>query len=215
VEEKTRLVSGSTTRATPTSGAPQGLELTNAETLGADGRNTDFDHAVEIANGGSLTVRGTYRLTKCPDILPTTWPSPVKYPDATRKYIRVDEPLSTASALCPRQRSRATTPKSLHATVVSVRPAVVRLSWRGDSTLTVDAVGSASGVAALAPKRQCNSSCVARLRPGRSAQMQLEPVDPCPPATHNDLLTLIVSHQHGGHLTVAAKAPRLHKAVCH
>jgi hypothetical protein len=215
VEEKTRLVAGGSTRALPANGAPQGLELIRAETLGADGRNTNFDDAVEITSGGTLTVRGTYRLTHCPDILPTTWPSPVSYPHATRRYVRVDEPLRTASALCPRAPSRASTPKSLHATVVSVRPPVVRLSWRGDSTLTIDTVGSASGVAVLVPKRQCNTSCVARLAPGHSARLQLQPVDPCPPATHNDRLTLVVSHQHGGRTTVAARAPRLHNAVCH
>jgi hypothetical protein len=211
VEERSE-VSGGNTEATPVTSTPLGLELVGLATLGSDGRTATFDGPVTLAPSGSLTVRSRYRVTDCPDLLPPAWPTPVDFVGSTRAYVRVDEPLHTAAALCPGVRSRARSLTGLTGTVVAADAEVptVRLRWEGPGTLEVASVGSASGVAALPVELGCGGSCVAELTPGGTASLTLQPIDPCPPATDDDTLTL----QRAGGELVAVTVDGLHRAVC-
>ena len=107
VEEFSTVLDGASVRAVPAAAVPLGLELLDTSVVTPDGRSSDFDSPVTLDPSGSLTVRSRYRLTDCPDILPTQWPSPAEFPDATRTYLRLDGPLHTAYALCPDVRGKA------------------------------------------------------------------------------------------------------------
>ncbi|MEO8107453.1 MAG: hypothetical protein ABI720_09050 [Actinomycetes bacterium] len=213
VEEVSDLVAGDDTTARPTTATPLGLQLIGSALVTPDGRTTAFDAPIALTASGSLTVRNRYRLTDCPDVLPALWPSPVEFPDATRTYLRLDGPLHTAYALCPKSASRARTLPQLFGVLVEGDGVLVRLSWRGTGDLTIRDVGSASGVAALATDSRCDDSCIAVLAAGSSEIVQFQPVDPCPPATTSSRLTLVVG---GGDVedVVALSVQGLAKAVC-
>lgn len=210
VEETSTLAAGGQARGVPAVKSPPGLSFVGATVVSADGRNEPFDAPVALAQPGSLTVRGHYRLTDCPDLLPVQWPSPAEFPGATRSYTRLEEPLHTAYALCPDQPTRAASEDRLRGTLAPGTTTAVRLAWSGITPLTITAVGSAASVAAVVVEPGCGGTCVAQLNPGGAATVTLQPVDPCPPATDDDRLTLELDD---GRL-VAVHVPDLHEAIC-
>lgn len=216
VEEVSTVLDGTSVRAVPAESVPLGLELVDTSVVTPDGRTTDFDAPVTLDPSGSLTVRNRYRLTDCPDVIPTQWPSPAEFPGATRTYLRLDGPLHTAYALCPDVPGRAKPVPGLDGTLVSTNPTRVRLSWSGRELLSFAAVGSASGVAALVPEPapECDASCVALLNPRRSVTIGLQPVDPCPPATTSDRLVLLVTDGRTASSPVLIRVDDLHRAIC-
>ena len=214
VDEVSDLVDGDTAIAHPTDVAPLGLRLVDSAVVTSDGRTEAFDTPITLTASGSLTVRNRYRLTDCPDVLPAQWPSTTDFPDATRTYLRLDEPLHTAYALCPGAPSGARPLPQLSGLLVGGDGVLVRLRWQGTGDLTIQAVGSASGVAALAIDSPCGASCVATLTSGGSAVVQIQPADPCPPATTDDNLTLTVAAPDEPALIVSVLVPALHVAVC-
>jgi hypothetical protein len=210
VEEVSTVVDGGTVRATPPTSAPVGLELLRSTVQTADGRSTDFDAPLRLQPSGALTVVGRYRLTDCPDLLPTQWPSPSEFPDATRTYPRLEEPLHTAYAICPSAQSKAKPLDGLTGALVDGIAPTIRLSWSGSSSLTIATIGSASGVAALVTEPGCGGGCATEVAAGGETTVTLQPVDPCPPATVDDTLTLKLE---GGEL-VNLDVPDLHRAIC-
>lgn len=216
VEEVSTVLDGTTVRAVPAQSVPLGLAIVDTTVVMPDGRTMDFDAPVTLDPSGSLTVRNRYRLTDCPDVVPTQWPSPAEFPGATRTYLRLDGPLHTAYALCPGVQGKANPIPGLTGVLVSASPTRVRLSWSGSGVLSVSSVGSASGVAALVPESapECDASCVLRLGPASSATLPLEPVDPCPPATTSDQLTLLVTKGGAAPSPVLVRVEDLHRAVC-
>ncbi|MCZ3387162.1 MAG: hypothetical protein LH630_09410 [Actinomycetia bacterium] len=213
IEEVSTVVDGAAVRAIPTDLIPLGLQLIDASIVTPDGRTKSFDSPITIDASGSLTVRSRYRLTECPDIVPTLWPSPADFPGATRSYLRLDGPLHTASAICPRMNSAAERLSGLSGTAIDGSPALVRLTWGGPQPLTIKAIGAASGVAAIVANPDCDASCVATLPPGGTAELQLQPVDPCPPATDSNRLTLVVMRDDASS-TIALDVSGLADAVC-
>ncbi len=192
VEEVSTAVDGEAARAVPATRTPLGLQLISSAVISADGRSKPFDAPVTISRSGTLTVRNSYRLTDCPDVIPTQWPSPADFPGASRSYVRLDEPLHTGYALCPDSKSKAAQLRDLAGAVIAGNASRLRLTWLGDQTITIRAIGSASGVAAIVANPTCDASCVASIPPGGSTELQLAPVDPCPPASENNRLTLVV-----------------------
>jgi hypothetical protein len=169
---------------------------------------------VTLTADGSVTIRGRYRLTACPDLLPTLWPSPAAFDGASHTYSRLDEPQHTALALCPQSKSDAERLPGLTGTVPDTREPQVRLTWKDTGPLTVTAVGSASTVATVVPEPDCDAGCVTVVTPSRPATVQLQTVDPCPPATTDDSLVLVVSQDGGPQRTVAVDVPGLHRTLC-
>lgn len=214
VEEVSDLVDGESAQAEPTQVTPLGMRLVNSAVITPDGRANAFDAPITLTASGSLTVRNRYRLTDCPDILPAQWPSPTEFPDSTRTYLRLDGPLHTAFALCPKAASKARQLPQLTGAVVEGAGLAVRLTWQGPDALMVRAVGSASGVAALATDPQCDGSCIATISSGGSELVQLQPVDPCPPATTNEALVLVLDSTGQQPSLVSVRVPELHRAVC-
>lgn len=214
VDEVSDLVDGASAVAVPTQGAPLGLRLIDSAVISADGRKAAFDAPITLTASGSLAVRNRYRLTHCPDILPVQWPSPTEFPDSTRTYPRIDAPLHTAFALCPKAASRAKQlPQLSGVSVESVTP-TVRLTWKGTDELTIRAIGSASGVAALATDPQCDPGCMTRIAGNGSALLQFQAVDPCPPAATNDSLVLVLTAPGGTISLVSVRVSDLHRTVC-
>lgn len=214
VEEVSDLVDGVSAVAEPTQGAPLGLRLVDSAVIAPDGRKRAFDAPITLTPSGSLTVRSRYRLTACPDVVPVQWPSPAEFPDATRSYLRLDGPLHTAFALCPKASPKAKQLPQLTGVVVGGGAPAVRLTWKGSDDLIIRAIGSASGVAALATDPECDAGCVATIDSGGSAFVQFQPVDPCPPATTDDSLTLILEVSGRRTSVVAVRVPELHRTVC-
>ena len=214
IEEVSDLTQGAKATAEPAQDTPLGLRLLDASVITPDGRKSAFDAPITLTASGSLTVRSRYRLTSCPDVLPAVWPSPAAFPGTTRSYLRLDAPLHTASALCPRAVSKAKRLPQLTGVVVDGDVPAVRLIWQGSGALTIRAIGSASTVAAVATDPRCDGSCIAAIDSGGSELVPFQPVDPCPPATTDDSLTLVVgaSGQTGAIVTV--RVPGLHRAVC-
>ena len=210
IEETSTVTDEHATQAVPSMYSPTGLVLLETSVITAQGRTQSFGAPVRVAASGSVTVRGQYRLTDCPDLLPIQWPSPTDFPDATRTYSHVEEPLHTAYAICPKEKSRAKTLEDLTGTLLDRAHAVVRLKWSGTSTLSIDAVGSASGVAAIVVEPGCGGSCVGELQEGREADVTLQPVDPCPPATDDNTLTVKLADGD----VVAVEVNGLHRAIC-
>ncbi|MFL6288975.1 MAG: hypothetical protein ACJ73L_11325 [Actinomycetes bacterium] len=210
VEETSTVVDGGGVRAVPPTSAPLGLELLSSTVETADGRSRDFDAPLRLQPSGSLTVVGRYRLTDCPDLLPTQWPSPSEFPDATRTYPRLEEPLHTAYAICPREHSKAKPLDGLSGTMVDGVAPTIRLKWAGSSPLTIATIGAASGVAALVVEPGCNGACAAEIAADGETTITLQPVDPCPPATTDNSLTVKVE---GGELATV-NISGLHQAIC-
>jgi hypothetical protein len=211
VEETSTVVGGAATRAVPTSVATSGLRALSASVLTADGRSRPFDNTVTLSAAGSLTIRARYRLTDCPDLLPVQWPTPSSFPDATRTFSRLDEPLHTAYALCSTAKSRARPLDGLTGTVVAGPVPTVRLAWNGDAPLTISTIGSASGVAVIAVEPGCDGGCVAEIPASGYATLPLQPIDPCPPATDDDIMTLAIER----HAMTSVRVFGLAAAVCH
>jgi hypothetical protein len=192
---------------------PPGLRLVSISTVTKDDGVITLVDRVAVTSSEPLTIRGRYRLTSCPDLLPAAWPSPVDFVAGTQTYERVQEPLHTAYALCPDADSRARPLPGLTATVTdeaAIGVPQVRLRWQGAQALTIAAIGSVSGVAALPVELDCGGDCVAALSPGASATVLLQPVDPCPPRTDNDTLTLLLD----GGSVVRVDVAGLHREVC-
>jgi hypothetical protein len=214
VEEVSNVVEGEAAVAEPTRDAALGLAFVRSVVVTPDGRSRAFESPITLRASGQLTVQTRYRLTDCPDLLPSQWPPSTVFPDATRSYLRIDGPLHTSSALCPRADSKARALPQLTGRLADGSGSQVRLTWQGNTTLTIRAIGSASGVAALAPTPSCDGACVAEI-PARSAeQIQLQPVDPCPPATDSDALTLLVADRGGQGSVVRIRVPGLHRQIC-
>jgi hypothetical protein len=224
VEETSRVVDGSRARATPPTEAPTGLRLIDAGVVSADGRATAFDSPVSLQRSGSLTVRAEYRLTDCPDVLPAVWPSPTQFPDATQTYTRLDQPLHTSYAICPKDRFQSSRSSGITGELVPGELVRIQLSWQGGDTLSVSGVGSASGVAAVVVENGpgCGSvaSCVAILEAvnesneTRTASFSMQPVDPCPPQTDSDRLVLLVTGGSFPPEPTSIEVEGLHGAVC-
>lgn len=212
VLETSRLVEGATVQVAPPSATPLGLERLATVVVTPDGRTSPLTEPVTLTSGGAITVRGRYRLTACPDVLPTQWPSPADFLAAARSYPRLDEPQHTARALCADARSDAVRLDGLTGALTD--GGATRLAWNGDETLTIDAVGSASGVAVVVPQPDCAGACVVRIPAGGSAPLQLQTVDPCPPATTDDSLVLVTTVGEQSSRIVAIKVPGLHRALC-
>lgn len=224
VEETSTVVEGDSAKAVPADAAPLGLRLLGATIQTPDGRASTFDAPVELRSSGSLTTRGRYRLTNCPDVLPAVWPSPTEFPSATQTYSRLEEPLHTAYAICADASSRAKPLDGVSGELVAGDDVSITLTFGGGETLSVSAIGSASTVAAIAVESSslCGSdpSCVAILSTdGASDQtgtatFTMQPVDPCPPETDSDTIVLLVS---GGGFPPEPRTvvvDGLHTAIC-
>jgi hypothetical protein len=176
------------------------LVLTGVQLLAEDGTATTFRDPVSLGADRTLTVRGTYRLRACPDLLPVSWPSPmaVSGPEWSRTWTRTSEPLRTAQTLCPRARSRAPELPGLRARLVGGDPpgdppeVQVRLRWRGSGSLVVTGIGSAGGLAAAAPAAGEGGARLLTVPARASAALRLQPVESCPNARpRGDRLTLL------------------------
>jgi hypothetical protein len=224
VEEVSRVVSDAAVVARPVPATPAGLRLIALRITGQDGRSTAFTDPVDVGASGSLTVAARYRLDDCPDILPALWPSPTAFPNALQTYVRLDQPLHTAAALCPEKRFRSSTSSGIKGELLDGPAVRVQLSWNGGDTLGVSGIGSASGVAAVIVDRavECGSdpSCLAGLDAVTDAgktstsTFSFKPADPCPPGTDSDRLVLLVTGGSFPPAPTAIEVKGLHQAVC-
>jgi hypothetical protein len=214
VEEVSNVVGGDAAIAEPTRAGAVGLRFVGSSVVTPDGRSRRFEAPITLQASGELTVRSRYRLTHCPDLLPSQWPSAAEFPDSTRSFLRVDGPLHTAYALCPNAQTEARPRPGLTGALAGGQGSTVRLTWQGANSLTIRAIGSASGVAALVPDPRCAGACVAQIPPRSAEEIQLQPVDPCPPATRNDTLTLLVTGGGGRSSVVRVGVPGLHREIC-
>lgn len=180
------------------------LQLTGVQVLAQDGTATSFGEPVSLGAERTLTVRGTYRLRACPDLLPVTWPSPmtVAGSDWSRTWTRTSEPLRTAETLCPKARPRARPLPGLSARLVDGTPpgnppeVRLRMRWRGATGLVIERVGSLGGLAAESPPATSGagdaSGLVLSVRPGTSQPLRVQPVESCPNARpRSNRLTLL------------------------
>lgn len=179
------------------------------------GVSSPFTDAIRLTAGSSVVVQSRLRLASCPDLIPTRWPSPtIVTPGGwTRVVVAAESPLRTARALCPGERISATPLDALRARLDPDRRLTLRLTWRGKQPLTVSAIGSASGVAAVALSRNCQGRCAARLAPNSSSAIPLEPVEACPSGGRSAVLTLLVTLARRDRLA-RLDVPRLGRAVC-
>jgi hypothetical protein len=218
VRETTQVADGGPVSVAPTNKQPAvGIEPGAVTVVGEDGSRQPFTEPVSLQTGRSITVQGSYRLSDCPDLLPTQWPSPIVVVpgDWTRTFTRVEGPQRTARALCPPKKSNAKQLRGLGGTmVVRGRQPIVRLSWSKPRALTVRAVGSASGVAVSARGPRCRDGCVARAKPRSSVRIALRPLEACPIRGKSNLLTLRVSFSSGGPRTVGLNVKGLGRRVC-
>jgi hypothetical protein len=224
VVEVSRVVSDAGVVARPLRAAPTGLQLVELRVTGQDGRSTPFTDPVDVGASGSLTVTARYRLVDCPDVLPALWPSPTAFPNALQTYVRLDQPLHTAAALCPEKRFRSSTSSGIKGELLDGPAVRVQLSWNGGDTLSVSGIGSASGVAAVIVDRaaECGSdpSCLAGLdavtEAGKTSTsvFSFKPADPCPPGTDSDRLVLLVTGGSFPPAPTAIEVKGLHQAVC-
>jgi hypothetical protein len=181
-----------------------------------DGTNEPFTDPVTLVAGRTLTIEGRYRLTQCPDLLPTEWPSPVAVVPGnwSRVFTRVEEPQRTARALCPSAPSRAGALRDIRVTLAQGTKPTVRLRWQGKAPLKVAAVGSASGVATVGTARGCRNECVVLLRPRTGAPVRLRPLEACPVGGQSNLLTLRVTVGNGAPRTVGVQVRELGRQIC-
>ena len=182
VRESISLVGGGDVRVAPQSAKPAaGLVWLSSSLINEDGTTPAFDAPLALTEGGNVTIVGTYRLTRCPDLLPTSWPTPVKIVggDWKRTFTRSQVPLRTARAICPRADSSAKELRGLSGVMLRSRAAVVRLRWEGKSPLVIEVVGAASEVAVLTRSSACKGECVAQIKRNSTARLALRPVDRC------------------------------------
>ncbi|HVQ86610.1 MAG TPA: hypothetical protein VMT88_00360 [Actinomycetes bacterium] len=216
VRETTRVVSGGPISVEPsTTSLPVGLRAQKSSIVSEAGTNEAFNKPTSVESGRSITIEGTYRLTDCPDLLPTQWPSPVTITSKewSRTYIRIEEPQRTAQAICPTSKSKAKPLAGLSGSVQPGHHVVVRLSWLGAQPLTVAAIGSASGVAATAKGGPCQGDCITMVHQHSPSVFRLEPLERCSIGGRANLLTLLVT---SGHSTRTARLslPGLANKVC-
>jgi len=225
VRESISLVGGADIRIAPENAKPAaGLEWRSSSLVNEDGTTPAFDAPLALTEGGNVTIVGTYRLTRCPDLLPTSWPTPVEIVGGNweRTFTRTQVPLRTARAICPKARSSAKELRGLSGAMLRSRAAVVRLRWEGKSPLVIDVVGAASEVAILTRSSACKGDCVAQIKRNSTARLALRPVDRCAIGGRSNQLTLQVTKTQGssgaaktgGNRMVSVSVPGLAAKVC-
>ena len=214
VDERYTVRQGTEVVLAPTKADPgpplkeQGLRV-----VAQDGTEAPFTEPVALGAGRTLALRGLYQLQYCPDLVPLAWPSlaVVKELNFVIDVVRSDEPLRTAAAVCPSARSKATKQRGLGADLTRFGPraATVRLTWKGRGALTVLALGAPSGLPLDGVGAPCGRDCVARVRPGRPARIEVRPVEGCPRASAaSDRLPLLVGDE-GPPRVVAVQVAKL------
>lgn len=217
VRQTTSLVSGDTVVVVPaTASLPAGLKAARALVVDQTGTNTSFKTPIELTLGNELTVDGHYELSDCPDVLPTRWPSPTSVVPGNwqRTLVWSQSPQRTARGVCPDEKSRAERIEGLDAKVVPGQAVAVRVRWQGPGQLTLHSIGSASGVAATTPFRQCKGACAARLPSRSTSALAFQPLEPCPVGTRSNVLTLVVSPPSEKVRVARLVVPGLHRQVC-
>ena len=217
VSESTTVVSGGPVTVVPSTKPPAlGLSESQTVVVGQDGSNQPFTTSTTLAVGRTLTVEGRYQLTDCPDLLPTQWPSPttIRPGHWSRTFTKVSVPQRTSRALCPTAKSKAAQPSTLSGSMSSGKQPSVRLLWSGSKPVTVTAIGSASGVAAIGVGPRCPGTCVAQLVPGTSATIRLHPLEQCPVAGRTDTLTLRLTVKGRSPQTLGVRVKQLGQRVC-
>jgi hypothetical protein len=223
VRESVSLVGGGDVRVAPQTTKPAaGLVWRSSSLLNEDGTTPTFDAPLALTEGGSVTIVGTYRLTRCPDLLPTSWPTPLKIVggDWKRIFTRSQVPLRTARAICPKADSSAKELRGLSGVMLRSRAAVVRLRWEGSSPLVVEVVGAASEVAVRTRSSACRGECVAAIKRNSTARLALRPIDRCAIGGRSNEMTLQVSKapsraaKQSGSRMVSVSVPGLASKVC-
>jgi len=225
VRESISVVNGGDVRIAPDNAQPPpGLVWQSSSLANEDGTTPAFDAPLALTAGANVTVVGTYRLTRCPELLPTSWPTPVRLVGSAweRTYTRTQVPLRTARGICPEATSTAKELRGLSGAMLRSRAAVVRLRWQGKSPLVIDVVGAASEVAVLTRSSACKGECIAQVKRNSSVRLAMRPVDRCAIGGRSNLLTLQVSkspapsnaRQPDGSRMVGLTVPRLAAKVC-
>ncbi len=198
VDERYTLRQGTEVVLAPATSDPgptlknQGLRV-----VAQDGTEAPFTEPVALGTGRTLVLRGLFQLRYCPDLVPLAWPglATVREQDFVVDVARSDEPLRTVAALCPRASSKAAPQRPLRGGLTAAEPrvATVRLTSSGRSALTVRALGAPSGLPLDGVGPACGPDCVARVRPGRPARVEVRPVEGCPrPSAATDRFPLLV-----------------------
>ncbi len=217
VRETTHVVSGGPIVVTPSSRKlALGLSPQKTAVAGEDGSIQPFKGPTPVATGRSITIVGTYRLTDCPDLLPSHWPSPVAVVPGrwSRTYIRNEAPVRTAQAICKSAKSSTKNLSDLRGVMTKARKPTLRLTWRDSKPLTVLAIGSASGVAAIGSGPGCADDCVATTKPRSTFRMSLRPLERCAIGRRSNQLTLRVSVGNDGPKTVGINVSQLGQTMC-
>jgi len=217
VRETTRVAAGGPIIVAPSHRKPVvGLSARRAVIAGEDGSTEPFTDPTPIAPGRSITIVGKYRLANCPDLLPTRWPSPVVVVPGrwSRTYIRNEAPLRTAQAICKSAKSSAKNLSVIRGAMTNHRNPTLRLTWRGSKTLTVQAIGSASGVATMGHGPRCANGCVATAKPRSTFRLSLRPLERCAIGGKSNQLTLRVSVGNNRSRTISLDVPELGRTVC-
>jgi len=217
VSETTLVVAGGPVTVSPSERPPaDGLRAIRLVVASQDGSTQPFDGPTTLTAGHSVAIDGRYRLTQCPDLIPTKWPTPttVLHSNWSRTFTRVQEPLRTSRVLCPKSRSTAKKIRGLSGSTIRAKTPVVRLLWSGTKSATVTAVGSVSGVAAIGVSARCGRGCITKLRQGSSARVRLLPLEACPVGGKTNLLTLRLGIGNGRIRTVVINVAQLGQRVC-
>jgi len=217
VRETTRVATGGPIIVAPSHRKlAVGLSARKAVVAGEDGSTQPFTHPTPIAPGRSITIVGTYKLANCPDLLPTEWPSPVVVVPGrwSRTYIRNEAPVRTAQAICKSAKSSAKDMSAIRGAMTKHRKPTVRLTWQGSRSLTVQAIGSASGVAAIGHGRGCAGDCVATTKPRSTFRLSLRPLERCAIGGKSNQLTLRVSVGNNRSRTISLNVRELGRTVC-
>lgn len=216
VEETIAASDGEVTVVPSQAGRVPGLRHKSSVLASGDGTTKPFTGPARLSAGGSITIIGRYELTRCPDVLPTRWPTPSKVVPGnwSRTVVRSESPQRTARALCADARHTAKELRGLTGTMGAGGRPVVRLKWRGSGPLTVRAVGSASGVAAIGRGRGCPGDCLTRIPRGQAANLRLQAVEPCPVGSRSRQLTLIVENRESGTRVIELMVANLGRQLC-
>ena len=217
VRETTRVTAGGPVIVAPSHRKlAVGLSARRAVVAGEDGSTEPFVDRTPIAPGRSITIVGTYKLSNCPDLLPTQWPSPVVVVPGrwSRTYIRNEAPVRTAQAICKSAKSSAKNLAAIQGAMTKHRKPTVRLTWRGSKSLTVQAIGSASGVAAIGHGRRCAGDCVAATKRRSNFRLSLRPLERCAIGGKSNQLTLRVSVGNSRPRTISLNVRELGRTVC-